>query len=628
MIQRDVHSLFGYPGSAWVAGTEPSRKLLQLRQIIERDQLQAVFQPIIRMRFGEIFGFEGLVRGPSDSSLHVPVDLFTAAAEHGLEREIERLSQAATARSFAKLGLPGKLFINVSPGLLVHPNTVPNSTLEYLNCIGISSDRIVIELTENQRTHDFASMREALLYYRNLGFQVAIDDLGEGFSSLRLWSELKPEFVKIDMHFIRGLNRDPLKLQFVKAIQQIADCCGTQVIAEGIETEAEFRIVKDLGITYGQGYFIARPHPRPSTTLDHAVRQAIEFDGISVYPEPSLIAGNSVTAHKLLISIEPVFPDTDNEAVYMRLAADAELHALPVVKDGSPIGLINRQCLIDRFARLYYRELYAKKPCTTFMDATPLIVDKNMSVHELSAAMVGSERKYLADGFIITDQGRYLGMGTGQDLVREITRIQIAAARYANPLTLLPGNVPIYEHIDRLLESRVQFVAGYFDLNHFKPFNDMYGYDKGDDVIKLTGHILTSISNGERDFVGHIGGDDFIVLFQSPDWEARCQTALRHFDAAINEIVGSEHRERGGYYCEDRRGERVFQPIPSLSIGAVKIDPDVFASHHEVSTAVTEAKRQAKRTPGNNLFIERRQYQGANTPPADTCTSYPNLPVI
>lgn len=614
MTQRDVCAPFANPDPASAPHVEPAGKLLQLRRIIEHDLLQAVFQPIITMRSGEIVGFEGLIRGPNDSSLHAPADLFAAAAEHGLEHEIERLSREVIAQSFVALGLPGKLFINVSPAVLLHQNSASNGTMAYLRRIGISSDRVIIELTENQPTHDFASMRAALLHYRGLGFRVAIDDLGEGFSSLRLWSELRPEFVKIDMHFIHDVNLDPLKLQFVKAIQQIADCCGSRVIAEGIETEAEFRIIKDLGIMYGQGYFIARPHAQPSLTPDHAVRQTIAYDGISVYPEPSLVASSKVTAHKLLIQVEPVSPEMDNEAVYMRFDADPELHALPVVRDGSPIGLINRQYLIDRFAKLYYRELYAKKPCTTFMDASPLIVEKNMSVQELSSAVVESERRHLADGFIITDNGKYLGVGTGHDLVREITQIQIAAARYANPLTLLPGNVPIYEHMDRLLESRTRFVAGYCDLDNFKPFNDMYGYGKGDELIKLTGHILARISDGEKDFVGHIGGDDFIVLFQSPDWEIRCRMALRHFEEAVKEIVTGDHRECGGFYCEDRRGERIFQPIPSLSIGAVKIDPDLFVSHHEVSTAVTEAKKQAKRTPGNSLFIERRQSLAVTTP--------------
>src|SRR5690606_11708728 len=128
-----------------------------------------------------------------------------------------------------------------------------------------------------------------------------------------------------------------------------------------------------------------------------------------------------------------------------------DLSTIPVVDNGQPLGLIARRDLVDRFARLYLRELYGRKRCTTFMDASPLVVDIGTSVQALSQMMVDGARHHLSNGFIITDQGRYLGMGTGHDLMREITQMQINAARYANPLTLLPGSVPVDEHISRLL---------------------------------------------------------------------------------------------------------------------------------------------------------------------------------
>jgi GGDEF domain-containing protein len=182
--------------------------------------------------------------------------------------------------------------------------------------------------------------------------------------------------------------------------------------------------------------------------------------------------------------------------------------------------------MIDHFARPYQRELYGKKSCSLFMDANPLIADHETSLQELSYTMVQSDAHHLFNGFIITEHGRYLGMGTGHDLMREITQMQINAARYANPLTQLPGNVPINEHIDRLLHSGSRFWVCYCDLDHFKPFNDVYGYRKGDDVIQLTGEMLSGHCDPNRDFIGHIGGDDFMILFQSEDWEARCQAML------------------------------------------------------------------------------------------------------
>lgn len=126
------------------------------------------------------------------------------------------------------------------------------------------------------------------------------------------------------------------------------------------------------------------------------------------------------------------------------------------------------------------------------------------------------------------------------------------------PLTQLPGNVPINEHIDRLLENKTPFHACYFDIDNFKPFNDIFGYRKGDDLIMWLSHTLREIISPGADFCGHIGGDDFMVLFQSTDWESRCQKALRMFEFQVSEYLQSGLKKDKGYYTEDRRGQRIF----------------------------------------------------------------------
>jgi diguanylate cyclase (GGDEF)-like protein len=213
---------------------------------------------------------------------------------------------------------------------------------------------------------------------------------------------------------------------------------------------------------------------------------------------------------------------------------------------------------------------------------------------------------HLTLGFIITDRSEYLGMGSGHDLLREITQMQIAAARYANPLTQLPGNVPINEHIDSLLLSGTEFTACYFDIDHFKPYNDVYGFRKGDELIKLVSKLLLETARPESDFVGHIGGDDFLVIFRSTDWEANCRSLLKKFFIASLAHYDSKDIERGWIEAEDRQGNFTQHPLISLSIGAVRIDPSMYASHNEVAAAATLAKKEAKKTLGNSLFIERR----------------------
>ncbi|PKV43880.1 diguanylate cyclase (GGDEF)-like protein [Janthinobacterium sp. 61] len=581
-----------------------------LHEILAGRKLSALFQPIIHMHSGDIIGYEGLIRGPSDSPLHAPMNLFKVARAHDLTLEVEHLCRQVVLERFAELQLPGKLFLNVSPECLLLRNARHGETLEYIEHIGINPDRVIIELTENQPTYDYELMREAVLHYRNMGFQIAIDDLGEGFSSLRLWSELRPEYVKIDMHFIQGINHDPVKLQFVRSIQEIAEKSGTLVIAEGIEAQTELLVLRDLGVAFGQGYHLGRPNAVPARALPAEVVQALGRNGVAVYPQRSSLEKNGSSIRKLLHRVAAVSPQRNNNEVYDIFLKEPKLMIIPVVDDGVPLGLISRFEMIDHFARPYQRELYGKKSCSLFMDATPLIADHETSLQELSYTMVQSDAHHLFNGFIITEEGRYLGMGTGHDLMREITQMQINAARYANPLTQLPGNVPINEHIDRLLHSGARFWVCYCDLDHFKPFNDVYGYRKGDDVIQLTGEILSSHCDPNRDFIGHIGGDDFMILFQSEDWETRCQAILERFAAAILAYYSTSDCERGGYISEDRQGKKVFYSLISLSLGVIKVEAHQYYTHHQIATQAAEAKKQAKKIHGNSLFLDRRQGAG------------------
>lgn len=577
-----------------------------LREILEMRRLSALFQPIIDLKSGEFLGFEGLIRGPADSSLHSPINLFGAAEQQGLQLELEMLSRQVVLESFAKLNLPGNLFLNVSPETLTNPSFKDGQTLAFLKQLGLDPARVIIEITENQPTFDFEGMRDALLHYRGMGFKIAIDDLGEGFSSLRLWSELRPEFIKIDMHFVQGVDHDPIKLQFLKSIQHIAESCGTHVIAEGVETEAELRVVKDIGIALGQGYFIARPSPTPPLLASTETSRIINSSNIALFPKADFQQRSQTTAHKLLTYVEPVHPDTLIDHLFERFNTNPALRIIPVVKNSVPLGLINRYHFIDRFAKPFQRELHSKKPCSDLIQGEPLLVERGMPIEELSHFMAEADSRHFADGFIITENGRYIGVSTGQDLLRELTQMQLEAARYANPLTLLPGNVPINEHIERLLHANTPFVACYCDLDHFKPFNDTYSYRKGDEMIQLTGRILSWACDPKLDFIGHIGGDDFILLMQSRDWKARCEQALRSFEQAAELLFKEEHLAAGGYSSEGRDGAVKFHPLTSLSIGATQVAPGQFMSHHEVSAAMTDAKKMAKKVNGNSLFIEIR----------------------
>lgn len=261
------------------AGQQAEQQRLQLLEILARRQLSALFQPIVDMQTGTIVAYEGLIRGPSDSPLHAPLQLFKVARACGLSVEVEHLCRRVVLERYAELRLPGKLFLNVSPEMLLQRDARHGETLGIIQQLGIAPEQVIIELTENQPTYDYAAMREAVRHYRAMGFQIAIDDLGEGFASLRLWSELRPEYVKIDMHFIQSIHLDPVKLQFVRSIQGIAASSATRVIAEGIETAAELLAIRELGVAFGQGYHLGRPAALPLCAVPADVRSLLNRAG-------------------------------------------------------------------------------------------------------------------------------------------------------------------------------------------------------------------------------------------------------------------------------------------------------------------------------------------------------------
>jgi diguanylate cyclase (GGDEF)-like protein len=575
----------------------------KLRDILDNKRLSAVFQPIIDIKTAKIIGHEGLIRGPADSPLHSPIKLFNTARHYGLVAELEYLARHEVLQSFYNLNGVGKVFLNVSPDVFLSKYSRGGETLKYIDEIGLTPQQVVIELTENTPSNDYRLLREASYYYRAMGFEIAIDDLGEGFSSLRMWSELRPDYVKIDQHFIQGINHDPLKLQFVRSIQEIANKSGARIVAEGIETEEELMAIRDIGIALGQGYHITRPQNHPVNTIPGHIEQTLGAKYVTKqqFNQP-------ITVGSLMKQSPYVAPELSNDTVLHLFGLHADINSIPVVKDGIPVGIISRYHITSQFSKQYYRELYGKSACEVVMDGRPIIVEKSVSLHELSDLMLQSDPQYLSIGFIVTENGKYAGMGSGHDLLRQFTQMQISAARYANPLTLLPGNVPINEHIDGLLSTKAAFTACYFDLDFFKPFNDMHGYKKGDDVIQLIGTLLKEHCCEEFDFIGHIGGDDFIVLFQSQNWKQRCETILARFAEVAKWFYSAEERERGGMEVEDRQGNRTFQPLMSISIGAVIAQPGQFESPHEVSSAAAIAKKQAKKMTGNSLFIEQRVY--------------------
>lgn len=594
------------PACMLMGGTLPEALMGQgpVASLIRDGGLYPVFQPIADLKDGSIHAHEALIRGPQGAPLHTPDTLLHAAQSEGLLHELEVFCLFTALQQWGRISQPGRLFLNISASALVKMVQLGGAGC-LGNCVrdlGVMPRMVVLEITEHERVSDMAVLADVVKELHTDGFSFALDDFGDGRSSLRLWSQIKPDVVKIDKYFSRNISSNSDNLKTIQALLQIAEIFGTSLVAEGIEHEDDLRVLRDLGITYGQGYLIGRPSTEVFPAILAQAVEVLQDSRVAVMPEQRQISRLGHLRNLTLTHAPCASPATTNNEVAAIFHGLPELHAVAIVVDERPVAIINRQQFMDHYATLYFREIFGKKTCAMYANHSPRLIERNHDIDELIGILTSQDQRYLSDGFIVTENGRYIGLGTGDQLVRSVTEVRLEAARHANPLTFLPGNIPISLHIKRLLDNGSEFVACYLDLNNFKPFNDYYGYWRGDEMIRLLAKLAVAHCDPQRDFVGHVGGDDFLILFQSNDWERHCQLIISEFAHKARELYDEAAQLCGGIQAEDRHGVMRFFPFTTVSIGAVRVGSEAYRDAEEVATQAALAKREAKMS-GSGLFV-------------------------
>ena len=567
-----------------------------LAVLLRKNALYPVFQPIASLENASIYAHEALIRGPQGTPLHTPDALLRAAADEDLDYEFEFACVIAAMQMWGTMQAPGRLFVNISANALTHffDERGSDDLLRLVTGLGVVPRMLVLEITEHERVQDMDHLMGVVQKIRTVGMSIALDDFGDGRSSLRLWSQIKPEVVKIDKYFTKDISAHGDKLKTIQALQQIAAVFGSELVAEGIETAEDMRVLRDLGITFGQGYFLGYPDRQPSRYVSEVSQGVLKERQIAVFPELSRGAVGGQLRNLSLVPAPTVTALSTNDELAAVFLASPSLHAVAVLEQERPIGIINRALFMNEYSRLYYREVWGRKPCAAHVNLQPRVIERDHSVDELVGILTSQDQRYLTDGFVVTENGRYVGLGTGDQLVRSVTETRIEAARHANPLTFLPGNIPISQHMERLLKKKTDFVACYADLNNFKPFNDYYGYWRGDEMIRLLARIAMEQCDSQRDFLGHVGGDDFILLFQSPDWNLRCERLVDDFNLRARDMFDEAARRAGGIEAEDRYGVLRFFAFTTVSVGAVCIRGGNFTRAEEVANLAALAKHDAK----------------------------------
>lgn len=274
-----------------------------------------------------------------------------------------------------------------------------------------------------------------------------------------------------------------------------------------------------------------------------------------------------------------------------------ELEGIVAVNSDEPIGLLMKSHFYQRLSAKYGYDLFMGRSIELVMDKSPLIVDYFASITKVSSLAMNRSQEHLYDYVIVTLNGSLAGVVSIKTLLIKLAEEQVNIATYTNPLSGLPGNVLIENKLKQVVSKQEPYTFLYTDLDHFKGYNDTYGFNKGDLLIKETAGILNKyiLLNGTEDaFVGHIGGDDFIAVLPHYDFENICESIIQEYSMRLKQFYEEEDWERGSIYTQTRDNRYVDIPLVSLSIAVLTNKDRHFQSVEELSNTAAKAKKQCK----------------------------------
>lgn len=584
-------------------------------ELIDNNLLTSYYQPIFSINNNSIFGFESLARVKENPFITFKsmIEFFEMAIECNMITNVDFICFSNAVENAVNQGIrenSALLFINMSPSTICDPSHCVRTVGQILYEFNIKSEKIVIEITEESFVKDSKNFKKIIEQYKNFGFKIAIDDFGAGYGGLKMLSMIEPDFVKVDRHFISHIDKAIVKHNLVDSVTIACNRLGIKVIAEGIERAEELEVVSNLGIDLVQGYYLARPHPNIETENTILTKfENLVIGDKNVSAETKCI-GDIVVDIKAISHNEPV------KNVLNQLIENPNLRCLPVVDKDRIVGMIYRTRFIENQVVGkcgYGMHLNYHKLISHVMEHNFLTVEYNEALEEVSQRVQKRKVNKLYDEIAVTKNGKYYGIVPINILLDAITAKSLALAKSANPLTGLPGNESIQREIEKRIIKNIHFDVAYFDLNYFKPYNDYYGFAKGDAVIKALGQVMIDVTNGNKDqsiFVGHIGGDDFILLCHPSLSIKLCEDIIKEFESRQIEFHGEQDYKAGFYKSKNRKGDEETFGLLSLSIGIISTEVYKIDSFAELASIASEVKKAAKKESMINkksaIFRDRR----------------------
>lgn len=570
--------------------------------LLRKSEFVSVFQEIRDLRDEAVVGYEALLRLPIDLGFEGPLNAFRVAAAAGRLPDLE--IAALEAHLAAARTLPaGRLFLNLSALSFEDERLESDALTRLVRNAGFPPERVVLELTELVRLPDPESFARTVQPLREKGFALAVDDFGAGFSNVPLLAELAPDFIKLDASLVTGARMHLRKRVVLEALAQLGRRLNGTVVAEGLETEEDVRAAREAGVSLGQGFVFGRPGPA-------AVHVARETDRPCV--PRSRLALPEETVAPLVRMVETVHLETPVGRLVPLFERDEELAAVPVLDGRVAIGLVTRSLLFFHLGHQYGFSLWRDRPLHRFlseMEVRHEVLRSDAPIEEAAEVVRHRPVARRYDPILVeAPGGTFEGLLTVDALLAEMTRQKVALALQSSPLTGLPGTAFLARKAEALLAAGRPLALGWADLDDFKPFNDRYGFARGDAALLLVADVLARhLGCGPDEVLAHAGGDDFAFVVKAAGAEERARAAAEEFGVAVASLYDAEERAEKGIFATDRLGVRRRYGLLSLSIGIVAWDGEDGVDYRTLVSSVAEVKHAAKLIEGPAVVVNRRR---------------------
>lgn len=553
-----------------------------LIDIITKELVTPYFQPIVDLRNGEVYSYSVACYGPQHSILDTPEELITAALEFNLQQELQEVCRKITTQVVADKGLKNNWIL-----------------------FGFKkSDELFLDLTLTQRSSQKIIYSTNPASHDHQGVPTKITIQPDMIIKER---ELQPKYIVINCQCIGNLDKKSFQQTQIKATVAYAHTIGAFVLAIDVSTLDELGVLMELEVDFACGSLFGRSSPILSVISEEAISKIKSYhsttEGHTLSENVSMKIGDIVQCNPFAASTIII---SNLEALF-----GARYQGIVIVDDNIPVGLLMKNRLYYRLGTPYGVSLYSSKPVADLMDKEALIVDAELPLETVSQMAMNRLEDSQYDLIIVVRNKKYAGVVSVTHLLQQLTNLQIKFASNSNPLTGLPGNLIIEERLKQVVLKGQPFAVLYCDLDNFKAFNDKYGFEQGDCVLKFTASLLQAamlevVNDTSNTLLGHIGGDDFIILTDQDRAEKLCEVIVKKFDKKIIKYYASEDIKQKYIMVENRKGKLEQFPLMSISIGVVHNRNKKFSSYIEIGEVAAQLKKIAKKIPGSSWLFDQR----------------------